>query len=341
MSLHHTGSDTTVTTMESHHHNEVRAPQKVTAIQGVLLGDPAFMTPFIEAFERSAPHIRLALPEDIAAPEAVTFALAWYPAEDAFHAYPNLRLVSSIAAGVNGIIDNPSLPAHVPLMRISGEAQGQMMAGFVTWQVLWYHRRFGDYLAHQRQTRWERFPKRDASDVRIGLLGAGRMGGAVARALLTLGYDVAVYSRSGRQLPEGAEGFSGRDGLERIAERSEMLINLLPLTEQTRGILDAALFARMPKGAVLIQVGRGEHLVEADLLAALDSGQLSAASMDVFAIEPLPQDHPIWHHEKILVTPHDGCDSTPPQVAREAAEALRRLDEGRLPDGLVDREAGY
>ncbi|OLO04586.1 glyoxylate/hydroxypyruvate reductase A [Salinicola socius] len=310
-------------------------------MQGVLLGTPEVMTPYIEAFAQVAPHIRLALPQDVVDPEAVTLALAWDPGAEDFLPYPNLRLVSSIAAGVNGILASESLPGDVPLMRIAGESQAQMMAGFVTWHVLWHHRRFGDYLANQRQRHWQRLPMRDASDVRIGLLGAGKMGSAVARALMALDYDVAIYSRSGRNLPAGAEGFSSTDGLERLAARSDILINLLPLTAETRGILNAELFARMPESAALIHVGRGEHLIEADLLAALQSGRLGGASLDVFAVEPLPQDHPFWHHEKIVITPHDACDSTPNQVAQEVSEAMQRLDDDLLPTSVVDREAGY
>ncbi|WP_110693046.1 2-hydroxyacid dehydrogenase [Salinicola halophyticus] len=310
-------------------------------ICGVLLGSPEIMTEYIAAFEQATPQFHLALPQDVADPEAVTFALAWDPGADDFRPYPNLRLVSSIAAGVNGILASASLPGDVPLMRIAGESQSQMMAGFVTWHVLWHHRRFGEYLAHQRQAYWERLPKRDASDVRVGLLGAGKMGGAVARALKALDYDVAIHSRSGRNLPVGITGFSGDEGLAQLAARSEILINLLPLTPETRGILNAELFTRLPTGAVLIHVGRGEQLIEADLLAALDSGQLSAASLDVFAVEPLPTDHVFWRHDRIVVTPHDACDSTPTQVAHEVAEAMARLDDGQLPASVVDRHAGY
>ncbi|WP_240613808.1 2-hydroxyacid dehydrogenase [Salinicola acroporae] len=331
-----------MTTMETERHGQTSGPGAgAPTVQGVLLGSPEIMTTYIAAFEQVAPQFRLALPDAITDPESVTFALAWDPGPEDFRPYPHLCLVSSIAAGVNGILQSPSLPSDVPLMRIAGESQAQMMAGFVTWHVLWHHRRFGDYLNHQRQRHWQRLPKRDAADVRVGLLGAGRMGGAVARSLVALDYDVAIYSRSGRNLPAGVEGFSGEAGLERLAARSDILINLLPLTPQTRGILDAALFARMPQGAALIHVGRGEHLIEADLLAALASGQLAAASLDVFAIEPLPRDHPFWRHEQIVITPHDACDSTPNQVAHEVAEAMQRLDDGLLPASVVDREAGY
>ncbi|WP_232822111.1 glyoxylate/hydroxypyruvate reductase A [Salinicola sp. CR57] len=331
-----------MTTMETERHGQTSGPRAgMPTVQGVLLGSAEIMMTYIAAFEQVAPHIRLSLPDAITDPESVTFALAWDPGAEDFRPYPHLRLVSSIAAGVNGILASPSLPSDVPLMRIAGESQAQMMAGFVTWHVLWHHRRFGDYLRHQRQRHWERLPKRDAADVRVGLLGAGRMGGAVARSLVALDYDVAIHSRSGRNLPAGVEGFSGEAGLERLSARSDILINLLPLTPQTRGILDAALFARMPRGAALIHVGRGEHLIEDDLFAALASGQLAAASLDVFAIEPLPQDHPFWRHERILVTPHDACDSTPPQVAQEVANALQRLDDGLLPASVVDRTAGY
>ncbi|GHB18439.1 2-hydroxyacid dehydrogenase [Salinicola rhizosphaerae] len=311
-------------------------------LHGVVLGTPSIMAPYLAAFEAAAPNLVLMPPEAVDDPAAIAFALAWDPDDDAFRPYPNLRLVSSIAAGVNGILASASLPGDVPLMRIAGEMQAKMMAGFVTWHVLWHHRRFGDYLANQRLSRWEHLLDRDASEIRVGLMGAGKMGGAVAESLLALGYDVAIYSRSGRNVPAGVTGFSGgREALERLAARSEILINLLPLTAQTRGILDADLFACLPRGGALIHVGRGEHLLEADLLAALDSGQLAGASLDVFAVEPLPRGHPFWRHERIVVTPHDACDSTPAQVAQEVAAALEGLDAGRLPTSLVDREAGY
>ncbi|MFC0266886.1 2-hydroxyacid dehydrogenase [Kushneria aurantia] len=309
--------------------------------QGVLLGSRDIMTPYIEAFEQIAPHLRLAFPEQIADPEAVSFALAWDPDDEAFRRFTQLRLISSIAAGVNGILASRSLPQEVPLMRIAGESQALMMAGFVSWHVLWHHRRFGDYLARQRAACWQRQAKRAPDDIRIGLLGVGTMGTAVARALLALGYKVECHSRSGRSPLADMQCWQGGAGLAALAERSEILINLLPLTAETHNLLDAALFDRMPRGAALIHVGRGEQLVEADLLAALDSGQLSGASLDVFAVEPLPREHPFWRHDRIVVTPHDACDSTPSQVAREVATALRRLDAGQLPATLVDRQAGY
>ena len=217
-----------------------------------------------------------------------------------------------------------------------------MMAGFAVWHVVHHHRRMGDYIEAQASGRWDRGYRADmASDVPVGLLGFGLMGRAVAQALVALGYPVIAASRSGGAGMEGVEIVAGPEAIGQVAARARILINLLPLTEHTVNLLDADLFARMPEGAVLVQLGRGEHLVEPDLLATLDRGHLAAASLDVFRQEPLPPDHVFWSHPKIVVTPHKASDTTRAEILRQLADNYTALMAGKTPPGAVDRDAGY
>lgn len=292
--------------------------------------------------EASDPRIRLLRPEDIEDPTKITCALAWRPASEDFAAYPNLKMVSSIAAGVDSIIGCPSLPENAIVTRVRDEEQARMMAGFAVWNVVYHHRKMGEYLANQATQSWDRAYRAPVgSDVTIGILGFGLMGRHTARALATLGYRVIAASRSGGEPECGVELVSGADAIQNVAKQSDMLINLLPLTDATRDVLNAELFSTMPKGAVLIQLGRGEHLVEEDLIPALDNGTLSAASLDVFREEPLPEGHAFWSHPDIVVTPHKASDTTRAEILRQMAENYTALIKGNLPPGAVNRTAGY
>ena len=292
--------------------------------------------------EVNDPRVRLLRPNEIEDPSLVTCGLAWRPADDAFAPYPNMRMVSSIAAGVDSLIACPSLRDDIVVTRIRDEEQARMMAGFAVWHVVHHHRQMGTFIDNQATQTWDRaFRSKMASDVTVGVLGFGLMGRHTARVLATMGYKVIGASRSGGAPESGVEILSGDGAIADTAARSDILINLLPLTDQTQDILNANLFAAMPKGAVLIQLGRGEHLIEDDLLAALDSGQLSAASLDVFRIEPLPKESPIWGHPKILVTPHKASDTTRAEILRQLADNYEALVLGMTPPGAVNRDAGY
>jgi glyoxylate/hydroxypyruvate reductase A len=271
----------------------------------------------------------------------VTLAVAWYPPADAFDHYPNLKAVCSIAAGADSIVMNPSLRDGIDVVRVVEPAQAEMMSGFVIWHVLWHHRRFATYLANQREHLWKRLPTRTAQEVPVGILGYGAIGARVAKDISALGYPVKVWSRSAKPTPSGITGFHGNDGLAAMLGESEVLINLLPLTSETRGLLNADTFGKMPRGGYLIQVGRGEHLVEADLLAALDSGQLSGASLDVFVGEPLKPEHPFWGHPRIMLTPHDACDVTRPAVGQTIWATAQSVQAGERPKDAVDLGRGY
>jgi glyoxylate/hydroxypyruvate reductase A len=277
-------------------------------------------------------------------PEAasdVQLALAWHPPADAFERYPNLKAVCSIAAGVDNILSCPSLRDSIDVVRVVEPAQAQMMSGFVIWHAIWHQRRFATYLAQQRDKIWQRLTQRTAQDVPVGILGHGAIGARVASDLARLGFPVKVWSRSAKPPSPGIAPFHGRDGLRAMLHDTEILANLLPLTPETRFILNRDVFTAMRRGGYLIQVGRGEHLVEADLLAALDSGQLAGAALDVFLAEPLPKEHPFWTHPGIVLTPHDACDASLAAVGGTILATAEALRAGVRPANRVDRGMGY
>lgn len=313
----------------------------MTRIPGVYLSRSIDLEAiFGEAFARLAPDLDLRAPDRIEDPAAVRFALCWEPADDAFLPYPGLGMVSSIAAGIDGIVAAASLP-DVPVTRVRDPEQAKIMAGHVVWNVLWWHRRFRERLDHQAAGRWERLSHHAPSTVTVGILGFGLMGRASAEALLALGFRVIGWARTTSGAIDGVRLETGAEGLERVVGEADFLVNLLPLTAQTRGLLSADLFARMPEGAVLIQVGRGAHLDEAALLAALETGPIAGASLDVFSVEPLPSDHPFWSHPKVLVTSHDAAEAGVETMIASIAEDARRLVAGLPLLGAVPRDRGY
>jgi glyoxylate/hydroxypyruvate reductase len=270
----------------------------------------------------------------------VRIALAWNPPADAFDRYPSLQAVCSIGAGVDGILTCPSLKPGIEVVRVVDPEQAQLMAGFVAWHVIGHQRGFPAYGAQQRERLWRFLGQRNAREVPVGILGFGAIGQRVAAQLSGLGFPVMAWSRTAK--PNVAvKCFHGRKGLSAMLGETEVLVNLLPLTRETRGILDGKLFAAMRRGGYLVQVGRGEHLVEDDLLAALDSGQLAGASLDVFATEPLPDAHPFWRHPSIIVTPHAACDASAAAVATTLIATADALRNGERPPLAIDRERGY
>jgi len=271
----------------------------------------------------------------------IGLAVAWHPPDDAFERYPNLKAVCSLGAGVDNIVACPSLRPDIEVVRIIDPVQAQMMSGFVIWHVLSHQRRFATYLAQQRNAVWQRIRQRSAQDVPVGLLGYGEIGQRVAADLAQLGFPVMVWSRTAKPTPASIRGFHGASGLSAMLGETEVLVNLLPLTPETQGILNSELFARMRRGGYLIQVGRGEHLVDADLVAALESGQLGGAALDVFTAEPLAPEHPFWHHPNIVVTPHDACEVRVEAVATTIVATADAIRNGRRPPNAIDRQRGY
>lgn len=301
----------------------------------------------IAALERWRPHLPAAFPDhdirywpDTGDKAAIGYALVWHPEPGLLASLPNLKLIVSLGAGIDHILRDPNLPRGVPILRLVDPHMTQAMSEYVALQVLRLHRQDVDYRAQQAAGAWRELPQPNAAERRVGILGFGTLGQAAGRVLQTLGFDVAGWSRSEKQV-SGFATYAGRAGLDAILARSDILVCLLPMTSETEDILDSSLFARLPRGAGLVNAGRGRHLVEADLLAALDSGQLSAAVLDVFRDEPLPPGHPFWRHPRILVTPHVAADTHPPTAAPIIATAIRDLEAGRPLANLVDPQRDY
>lgn len=319
-------------------------PTSQRLVRGVALGETFdILAHFGEGIMRHRPNLELLSPDEVGDPAAIEFALVFDPADDAFTPYPNLRFICSVSVAAHQLVSCPSLPTDVPITRVISEAQEQTMAGFVAWHVLWHHRHFDTYLRQQHEHRWRNLNYRAPSDMQVTILGYGHMGRAVAAALLPMGYRVAGVRRSHHDTSDaiGVEVMRGQAGLDNLLPRTDILINLLPLTPKTQGLLAKPLFERLPKDAVLIHLGRGEQLVEADLLKALDRGHLAGASLDVFASEPLPPEHPFWDHSNVLITPHDACRPTPQAVAEHLEECLRRVEAGEPLEPVVDSQRGY
>lgn len=288
---------------------------------------------------RRLPDLDFRIWPDIGDPADIDVALVWRPPPGLLRSLPNLRAILSLAAGVDAMLADASLP-DLPLCRMVDRSLTVTMSEFVLLQVLKYHRGLDLYARAQRRARWELHLPPPAAETTVGVMGLGVLGEDAAGTLVRHGFTVRGWSRT-RKTIEGVRSFAGDDDLGPFLAETAILVCLLPLTDATRGILNAALFARLPRGARLINVARGGHLVEPDLIDALDRGHLAHASLDVFGEEPLPADHPFWRHPAIDITPHAASYSLPESAADGVAENIRRLRAGEPLLDVVDRGRGY
>lgn len=295
---------------------------------------------FGEHFEIDNSQIKLLLPDEVGDPESIQHALAFSPGPNAFEPYPNLRLVSCAGAGVDALLDNPSLRADVHVSRVIVAEQAQMVAGFAIWYIHGWQRRMWQYTSLQTAKNWQPINHTPPSAFPVGILGCGKMGGALARTLQTLGYPVTGYGSIAR-VEGNLNVLSGSQGLMELAKQSCAIVNLLPLTESTQGLLAAEFFDNMRDDAILIHLGRGAHLVEDDLISALDRGRPAMAALDVFIDEPLPTGHPFWKHEKIMLTPHVAGYADYSAIAQYIADGIYQFEQGYSPAGAVERSRGY
>lgn len=301
--------------------------------------DPARGRIWAEVFACRAPQIDFRVWPDIGDPAAVRFLAAWEPPDDLAKRFPNLQVLFSTGAGVDQF-ELASLPPDLAVVRMVEPGIVNGMVEYVCWAVLSQHRDMPGYRRRQFAGRWEPQPVVPANKRHVGVLGLGSLGQAVLKQLRGFGFDCAAWSRS-RHDVEGVQCYAGADELPAFLARTEILICLLPLTAATRGFLNARLFAALPAGASLIQVGRGPQLVEDDLLAALDSGQLSHAVLDVCDPEPLRPGHLFWCHPKIWLTPHVASMTQAESAAEVLLDNLARFERAEPMTGLVDRALGY
>jgi len=305
----------------------------------VYKSDPVRGRQWAEVFAREAPALPFHIWPDIGDPEQVRFLAAWEPPANILALFPNLELLFSSAAGVDQF-DFAALPPELPVVRMVEPGIINGMVEYVSWAVLALHRDMLQYQRQQRRSQWLAAAVRPAAQCRVGVLGLGSLGQAALAQLRGFGFECAGWSRS-RHALAGVQCFAGQDELPAFLARTDILVCLLPLTPETRGFLNAALFAQLPRGAKLVQVGRGPQLVALDLLAALEQGQIADAVLDVTDPEPLPPEHPFWQHPNIWLTPHIASMTQPGTAAQVVLDNLRRHRDGEPLLGLVDRARGY
>ncbi len=295
---------------------------------------------WVAALHACDPSLTVEVWPEIGAPDKVEYALCWNHPKGVLQEFPSLKCISSLGAGVNHLLNDPGCPPEIPLVRLVDAGLKQSMAEYVMLGVLEHFRRFAAYRRQQHHAEWLPLPVPPISEVGIGLMGCGEIGRYVAGKLTAFGCSVHGWSRR-PQAVAGVKVFAGDDQLNAFLARSDVLVCLLPLTDETEGILDATTFSRLPRNAYLINAARGAHLVEADLLSALASGHLSGALLDVFRDEPLPKSHPFWTHTKIIVTPHIASVTNPRSAALQVVENYHRAVQGERLSNLVDRQQGY
>lgn len=277
---------------------------------------------------------------DAAQRATIDVALVANPPVGALQGLPQLRFIQSLWAGVDRLLLDASVPAGVPLARMVDPAMNTAMAETALWAVLGLQRRFFHYATQQRSAQWQQHPQRRADEVSVAVLGLGQMGRTAAQTLARHGYRVSGWSTR-EAVVDGVATSSGEAALHAVLAGADVVVNLLPLTPATRGLFCARTLALLRAGAGLVNLARGAHVVDADLLAALDSGALQHAVLDVFATEPLPAEHPFWHHPKVTVLPHVAAQTDPRSAARIAADNVHVFRAGGVPAHLVDRTRGY
>jgi glyoxylate/hydroxypyruvate reductase A len=293
-------------------------------------------------FAPLAPGLRVAHLDDPSVPaEQVAYVFVWDPPPGRLAQFANLRLIVSSGAGVEHITRDTAWPSHVPIVRMGGTETAQRMGDYVCWAALSLLRGARRMALAQAAARWDNFDVPfAASDLRAGVMGVGHLGTKAATMLRDLGFRTAGWSRTEKDIP-GIQSFAGDGARDRFLARTDILVCLLPVTPATEGIVNAGLLARLPPGAAVINAGRGSHLVLPDLLAALDSGHLSGAVLDVFPTEPLAADHPVWSHPKVTVTPHVASLASRPTRARFVADAIAAFERGEALPHPYDPARGY
>lgn len=269
------------------------------------------------------------------------YAVVWKPPAAMLRGRTDLKAIFNLGAGVDAILQlGDDLPAQVPIVRLDDAGMAMQMAEYVAYAVLRHFRRFGEFDAQSRDHQWRFLKPRDKKAHRIGILGMGVLGARITNALRHFEFDVHGWSRTRKQIV-GVDSFAGSDEFDAFLSQSNIVICVLPLTDDTRGLLNRDALAMLPKGAYVINVARGAHIVERDLLDLIEEGHLAGAMLDVFDDEPLPADHPFWREPRITITPHIAALTLRGDSVRQIATKMKLLERGEPIAGLVDRSKGY
>ncbi|MCC9621239.1 glyoxylate/hydroxypyruvate reductase A [Thalassospira sp. MA62] len=272
--------------------------------------------------------------------DAINYALFWKQPQGLIKTLGNLEAIFSLGAGVDHVISSPSLPADLPVIRLEDAGMADQMVQYHLYAALHFMRDFDVYGAQQAKATWTQHDVARISKCRVGVMGLGALGAAVATALSQLGFAVSGWSRSMKAI-EGITTFAGPDAFAEFLGQSDILICLLPRTPETENILNSSTLSHLPNGAAVINAARGAMINEADLLRALDTGHLRGAFLDVAVTEPLPESHPFWDHPKIRITPHIAASTRVEEAVDQIADNIARMARGETPRGLVDRQTGY
>ncbi|HIG8794664.1 glyoxylate/hydroxypyruvate reductase GhrA [Raoultella terrigena] len=310
----------------------------------IIFYHPTFDIPYwIAELEKQLPGARVRewKPGD---DRPADYALVWHPPVEMLQGR-DLKAVFALGAGVDSILsklrEHPQmLPLSIPLFRLEDTGMGLQMQEYAVSQVLHWFRRFDDYQALKQQARWQPLDEYRREDFTIGIMGAGVLGAKVAQGLQEWGFPLRSWSRSRKAWPQ-VQSFAGADELNEFLRETRVLINLLPNTAETVGIINQQLLAQLPDGSYVLNLARGVHVVEDDLLAALESGKLKGAMLDVFSREPLPAASPLWAHPRVAMTPHIAAVTRPQEAITYIAGTISQLERGETVSGQVDRQRGY
>ena len=296
------------------------------------------LTPWIQAFKKHLPADEVVTWDQLDNTSKVKVAVVWKHQQDLFEKIPNVQLVASLGAGVDHIINDPLLPKEVPVSKVISPYLSTPMSNYCIGAILHFHKQFDKYWEDKQQKRWhqEFDPERSMT---VGVLGLGELGSDLAKKLVTLGFEVHGLSRKKKSM-ENIMTY-GEDEMDTFLSRINMLVCMLPFTEQTKGIINTSLLNKLPKNSFLINVGRGKQQVDQDILDALDNSQLDGAFLDVFPEEPLPQSSPLWNHPKVFITPHIAVVTKIEAAVPQIVENYNRLKNNLPLKNLIDRDKGY
>ena len=302
---------------------------------------------FADFLRRLDAKLDVRVAPDLGRIQDIRYALAWQPPPGLLATLPNLELIVSVGAGIDALLEDPTLP-DVPMVRFVDPDLTGRMAEYVALHVLYHHRRMTEFRELQVRKVWKYLPEPAARELRVGLMGLGVLGSAAAAALRVFGYQLRGWSRERKSI-DGVTCYAGRDELDVFLADTDIVAVLLPLTPDTRGILNRTLISKLSQqgrdeqlpGPVLINAGRGGLQVDADILAALDAGELYAATLDVFQAEPLPHSSPLWSHPRVVITPHNAAESAPLAISRYTLKQIRAQQAGEPLENIVDRRRGY